>query len=187
MGRFLSLLLFALLLYNMMGYSVLYLCEDQYVPTAAGREHIERTAYSRDIVVKVPVSLPYQTDWSVPEPSEGKIRHEGEYYQIRTKQLLNDTLYVYCEYDQNARDRYMELVDHIQNETISAAPGNTVPKSHAKLLKSFLKEFMTSPKKHVFFVMEWIETTPSATDQYSCPVFETCHAVLTPPPDRLLT
>ena len=122
MGRFLSLLLFGLLLYNMMGYSVLYLWEEQYVPHATGPEHIEHTAFSRDIVVKVPVSLPYQTSWSVPEPSEGKIRHDGEYYQIRTKQLMNDTLYVYCEYDQNARDRYMELVDHIQDETDSPAP-----------------------------------------------------------------
>ena len=181
MGRFLSLLLFGLLLYNMMGYSVLYLWEEQYVPHATGPEHIEHTAFSRDIVVKVPVSLPYQTSWSVPEPSEGKIRHDGEYYQIRTKQLMNDTLYVYCEYDQNARDRYMELVDHIQDETESPAP-----KSHAKLLKSFLKEFMSSPQKHVFFVMEWIETTPSATDQYDCPVSETWLHSSTPPPDGLL-
>lgn len=182
MGRFLSLLLFGLLLYNMMGYSVVYLLEEKYVPTAAGPEHIERSAYSRDIVVKVPVSLPYQTDWSHPEPSEGKIRHGSEYYQVRTKQLMNDTLYVYCEYDQNARDRYMELVDHIRDETES--PGQ---KGHAKLLKSFLKEFMTSPKKHVFFVMEWIETTSSATDQYYCAVSEACHNIPTPPPDGLLS
>lgn len=187
MGRLLSLLLFALLLYNMMGYSVVYLCEEHYVPTATSPDHIERSAYSRDIVVKVPVSLPYQTDWSVPEPSEGKIRHEGEYYQIRTKQLLNDTLYVYCEYDQNARDRFMALVDHIQDETVSTPPESQAPKSHAKLLKSFLKEFMTSPQKHVFFVMEWIETTPSATDQYYSPVFETCRNIPTPPPDHLLS
>lgn len=176
----------------MMGYSVLYLCEEQYVPTAAGSNHIERNAYSRDIVVKVPVSVPYQTDWSVPEPFEGKIRHEGEYYQIRTRQLLNDTLYVYCEYDQNARDRFMELVDHIQDETGfqspgSPAPGSPAPESHAKLLKSFLKEFMASSQKHVFFVMEWIETTPSATDQYYCPVSETCRKTPTPPPDGLLS
>lgn len=165
-----------------MGYSVLYLWEEHYVPTAASSRHIERSLYSRDIVVKVPVSLPYQTDWSAPESSEGGIRHEGEYYQIRTKQLRNDTLYVYCEYDQNARDRFMELVNHIQDETESPAP-----KSHAKLLKSFLKEFMSSPRKHVFFVTEWIETTPSATDQYDCTVSETCTNTPTPPPDRLST
>ncbi|WP_291035325.1 hypothetical protein [Dyadobacter sp. 50-39] len=182
MGRLLSLLLFGLLLYNMMGYSVLYLWEEHDVPMAVGTGHIERNGFSRDIVMKVPVSLPYQTDWSTPEPSEGGIRHEGEYYQIRTKQLLNDTLYVYCEYDQNARDRFMELADHIRYDTESPAP-----RSHAKLLKFFLKEYMSSPREHVFFVTEWIESTPSAIDQYDRTVSETCRIAPTPPPDGLPT
>ncbi|WP_157505046.1 hypothetical protein [Dyadobacter beijingensis] len=181
MGRFLSLLLLGLLLYNMMGYPVLYLLEERYVPTAASPEHIERSAYSRDIVVKVPVSLPYQTSWSHPEPSEGKIEHEGDYYQIRTQQLVNDTMYVYCEYDQNARDRYMELVNHVQDEL-----ERPTPKNHAKLLKTMLKEFMSSPGRHVFFVMEWIESNSSATDQYNDPVSETHPDVQAPPPDSLL-
>lgn len=165
----------------MMGYSVVYLLEEKYVPTAAGQEHIERSAHSRDIVVKVPVSLPYQANWSHPEPSEGKIEHEGEYYQIRTRQLMNDTLYVYCEHDQNARDRYMELVDHIQNEVERPSPAG-----HARLLKSFVKEFMVSSRKHIFFVLEWIETTPSATDRYNAPVSDCRHNTPAPPPDALL-
>jgi hypothetical protein len=162
----------------MMGYSIVYLLEDKYVPTTAGPERIDRSIYSRDIVVKVPVSLPYQTDWSYPEPSEGKIRNGGDYYQIRSKQLKNDTLYVYCEYDQNARDRYMELVDHFQDETESPSK-----KRHAKLLKSFLKEFMASRMKHAVLVIEWIETTPTAADHYDWTVSETCHYISTPPPD----
>lgn len=165
----------------MMGYPVVYLLEEQYVPTLADAEHIERSAYSRDIVVKVPVSLPYQVSWSHPEPSEGKIEHQGEYYQVRTQQLLNDTLYVYCEHDQNARDRYMELVDHIQSEMTPPSP-----KSHAKMLKSLLKEFMASPRMHLFFVVEWIETTPSATDQYNDPVSQNQRDILLPPPDGFL-
>lgn len=165
----------------MMGYSIVYLLEKQYVPTVADTRHIEQSPYSRDIVVKVPVSLPYQISWSHPEPSEGKIEHQGEYYQVKTQQLVNDTMYLYCEYDQNARDRYMELVDHIQSEMTQPSP-----KSHAKLLKSLVKEFMASPRKHVFFVMEWIETTPSATDHYNDPVSQNHRDILLPPPDDVL-
>jgi len=166
----------------MMGYSVLYLWEEQYVPSAVTPDHIERSAFSRDIVVKVPVSVPYQTNWAMPEPSEGQIRHEGDYYQIRTRQLMNDTLYVYCEYDQNARDRFIELVDHVQHETESAAT-----KSHAKLLKSFLKEFMSCSKGTVFFVMEWIGAMPSPADRYTCAVPQPNQNTHTPPPDRTLS
>lgn len=162
----------------MMGYAVVYLLEERYVPTAASPQYIEQSSFSRDIVVKVPVSLPYQVSWNHPEPSEGKIEHNGEYYQIRTKQLVNDTMYVYCEFDQNARDRYMALVDHIQDEM--ATPQQ---KSPSKLLKNFMKEFMASHKKHIFFVMEWTETTPSATDQYSAPVSQTDLNTPAPPPD----
>lgn len=179
MSRIISFLLLGLLLYNMMGYSVVYLLEEKYVSTAAHPQYIEQNSFSKDIVVKVPVSLPYQVSWSHPEPSEGKIEHNGEYYQIRTKQLVNDTMYVYCEFDQNARDRFTALADHIQEEM--AVPQQ---KSPSKLLKNLMKEFMASHKKHVFFVLEWIETTPSATDQYSAPVSQTDLNATAPPPDR---
>ena len=164
----------------MIGYSVVYLLEENYVATGAGPDHIEHSPYSKDIVVKVPVSLPYQVSWSHPEPSEGKIEHKGEYYQIRTKQLVSDTMYVYCEYDQNARDRYTELVDHIRDETSRTSSGN-----HSRLLKDFMKEFMASHQKHIFFLIEWLETTPSAINQYNDVVSQTSPGTPTPPPDGL--
>lgn len=181
MGRILSFLLFGLLLYNMIGYPIVYLLEEKYVATGAGPDYIERSSYSKDIVVKVPVSLPYQVSWSHPEPSEGKIEHKGEYYQIRAKQLVSDTMYVYCEYDQNARDRFAELAEHILDETTRTPSGD-----HSRLLKNFMKEFMTSSQKHIFFVMEWLETTPSATDQYSDPVSQTSLSTPAPPPEGAL-
>jgi len=162
----------------MIGYPVVYLLEEKHVATGAGPDNIERSPYSKDIVVKVPVSLPYQVSWSHPEPSEGKIEHEGEYYQIKTKQLVSDTMYVYCEYDQNARDRYTELVDHIRDET-----GRTPSKNHSGLLKNFMKEFMASNQKHIFFLIEWLEPTPSATDQYHDAVSQTSPSTPAPPPD----
>ncbi len=85
MGRILSILLLGLLLYNMMGYSVVYLLEDKYAVSTGNEGFIERQEYSKDIVIKVPVSLPYQTNWDNPEPAEGKIQHDGEYYQMKSQ------------------------------------------------------------------------------------------------------
>lgn len=184
LGRLLSILLFGLLLYNMIGYSVVYLLEEKYTPSAEHNDFIEKNGSSNDIVIKIPVSLPYQSSWDNAEPAEGKIEHEGEYYQMKTRQLINDTMYVHCEFDQNARDRFMTLASDIHDEVTgnSADPQKKAPST---LLKSFLKDYMSSNKKHVFFVMEWAEQILNPADNYSdLRVLQACLSTLSPPPDR---
>lgn len=183
MVKILSFLLFGLLLYNMMGYSVVYLLEEKRTVSAANQEYIETQPYSRDIVIKIPVSLPYQTSWANPETAEGKIRHLGEYYQMKTKQLINDTMYVHCEFDQNARDRFMALVSHI-NE-ITGTDSDRHKQSPSTIFKSLLKEYMSSTRKHVFFLMEICVVPAGAADQYNCNFIDTYPSIPSPPPDQV--
>jgi hypothetical protein len=166
----------------MMGYSVVYLLEDKYAVSAGNENFIERRAFSRDIVIKVPVSLPYQTNWDNPEPAEGKIQHEGEYYQMKSRQLMNDTMYVHCEYDQNARDRFMSLVSHI-NDEVSGITSDTEKKSPSTILKSFLKEYMTSSRKHVFYVLEWSEKPVYTASYQDKAPLRVLLSIPSPPPD----
>lgn len=182
MGRILSILLFGLLLYNMMGYSVVYLLEDKYAVSTGNENFIERHEFSKDIVIKVPVSLPYQTTWDNPEPAEGKIQHEGEYYQMKSRQLINDTMYVHCEFDQNARDRFMSLVSHI-NDEVSGTASDSHKKSPSTILKSFLKEYMTSSRKHVFYVMEWSEKSIYTSTYKNLSPLKALLSIPSPPPD----
>lgn len=165
-----------------MGYSVVYLLEDKYAVSAGNDDFIERHAFSKDIVIKVPVSLPYQTTWDNPEPAEGKIQHEGEYYQMKSRQLINDTMYVHCEFDQNARDRFMSLVSHI-NDEVSGNTSDTHKKSPSTVLKSFLKEYMISSKKHVFYVMEWSEKLIYTSRYKNLTPLRALLSIPSPPPD----
>lgn len=165
-----------------MGYSVVYLFEEKYAISAGNEDYIERHPYSKDIVIKVPVSIPYQTNWDNPEPAEGKIQHGGEYYQMKSKQLINDTMYVHCEFDQNARDRFMTLVSHI-NDEIAGSNADTHKKLPSTILKSFLKDYMTSTRKHIFYVMEWSAPAAVVADQYHFTAQKSSLSIPSPPPD----
>lgn len=165
-----------------MGYSVVYLLEDKYTVSAGNNDFIEKQSSSKDILIKIPVSLPYQTSWDNAEQAEGKIEHEGEFYQMRTRQLINDTMYVHCEFDQNARDRFMTLVSNI-NDEVAGDNADSNKKSPSTLLKSFLKDYMSSGKKHVFYVMEWSEGINNPADRYHSFLLQAFLSIPSPPPD----
>ena len=136
----------------MVGYSIAYLLEEK--NSIGNAKYVARHPYSKDIVLKLPVDVPYQTSWDVPEPAEGKIEHEGEFYQMVSRQLINDTMYVHCEYDQNSRERFMDLVSNI-NDQVTGNTADSQKDAPSTVLKSFLKEYMTTQKRHVFYVLEW--------------------------------
>jgi len=166
----------------MIGYSVVYLLEEKYTVSAGNNDFIEKQISSKDILIKIPVSIPYQTSWDNPEPAEGKIEHEGEFYQMKTRQLINDTMYVHCEFDQNARDRFVTLASHI-NDEISGVTADSRKKSPSTLLKSFLKDYMSSSRKHVFYVMEWAEQVANPVDCNNSSSFQAFLSIPSPPPD----
>ncbi|MCF0054967.1 hypothetical protein [Dyadobacter sp. CY356] len=183
MIRILSVLLFGLLLYNTVGYSVVYLCENKNTVSSEKQNYIETDSYSQDIVIKIPVALPYQTNWKSPESVEGMIQHNGNYYQMKTRQLINDTLYVHCEFDQNARERFSSLVSNMLNE-IGGTPSDAHKNAHATVLKNFVKEYMASDRKHVFYLLEWSENHLPVHDQYADHTSKTYRNILSPPPEQ---
>ena len=182
MIKILSILLFGLLLYNTVGYSVVYLCESKYSVSSENQNYIETDVYSQDIVIKIPVSLPYQTDWKYPETAEGMIQHNGNYYQLKTSQLINDTLYVHCELDQSARERFISLASNIMSE-VYGTHADAHKTSHASFLKNFVKEYLALGRKHTFYILEWSEAAVSVKDHYVCNASKTHLRILSPPPE----
>lgn len=111
------------------------------------------------LILKIPIMIPYQTDWQVAEPAEGRLRKGDDFYQIIEQQLRNDTLYVKCKLDITAKDRYLDLVSHVDKHVkggVADGKGKT-----PQLLKNFLKDYLTFNRKHCFFVIDWIEKQTS--------------------------
>jgi hypothetical protein len=164
----------------MMGYSVAFLLEEKN-SISADTDFILRDPYSKDIVIKVPVSVPYQTSWQSPEPAEGRIEHEGEFYQMVTKQLINDTLYVHCSFDQSARDQFLNLVSKI-NDQVAGDHDDGQKQNPSSILKSFLKEYMSNDRRHTFYVFEWSDNqfNYSLAQRFA---LESTLSISSPPPD----
>lgn len=167
----------------MVGYSIVYLSEERYTIASASRGLVEQAAGSADIVIKVPVAVPYQNNWDAPEPAQGQIEHEGQFYQMKSQQLINDTLYVHCEFDQNARDRFSDLVSKI-NDQITGQASDSRNDAHSSILKNFLKEYMTAGRQHTFYVLEW-EPSKDLAPQFPVRSIlpEKYSSIPSPPPD----
>lgn len=167
----------------MIGYSIVYLSEGKQTVSAMGKDFVQQSAGTDDIVIKVPVAVPYQNDWDAPQPTQGLIEHEGRFYQMKSQQLINDTLIVHCEYDQSARERFSDLASRINDQVTG---NNTAPEkdAHSLILKNFLKEYMAQDRKHVFYVLEWSPAFDIAFPFTIDSVVPQLHtAIPSPPPD----
>lgn len=169
-----------LLLYNVMGFPLVYWIEEYLTVGESSGMPSESLAPQEMLVLKIPIMVPYQTDWQVAEQAEGRLRRGDDFYQIVEQQLLNDTLYVKCKLDVSARDRYLDLVAHVDKHVKG---GMTDGKSKTpQLLKNFLKDFLTFNRKHWFFVVDWI--TSQSGFESILPRFSSLALFVASPPPR---
>lgn len=145
MKKFLSIWLFFILLYQAGGFALQYLAPME-------SEAIVRDGNAETMVVKIPISLPYQTDWEAPREAEGELRKGDEFYQMVDQKMENDTLYTTIVADQNARDRFFDLANQV-SEHLSDQPEKAPAKS--KLIQTLVKEYCSSKDVWVFYIVEW--------------------------------
>jgi hypothetical protein len=140
-----SILLFGLLFFNMMGFSVYnILGSDE-------RENQKIASIENDLLLKFPLAMPYLNNWHHTDPTDEELLTGNEYYKIVSKQIVNDTLYVHCQFSQTARERFWSLVSTFDDEANNHAHSGL---THS-ILKNFLKEYMAIGRKHTFYFFEW--------------------------------
>jgi hypothetical protein len=127
MKKILAIMLFSVLLYQAGGFALQYLSEGN---TVAVDPETEET-----VVVKIPINLPYQTDWVSSEEVEGSVRQGDEFY---------------------ARENFFDLAEQV-NEHLTDEPGSTPAKT--KLINTLVKEYCAQSSGWVFYIMEWPVTT----------------------------
>jgi len=112
---------------------------------------LDRSEYNDNdlIEVKVPVNLPYQTNWQEFERYDGEIQIAGVHYNYVKRKLLNDTLILMCipNTDKmklfNARETFFSLINDMQqNENGKHHPLPVKP------VKIFMAEYV--PDKNSF-------------------------------------
>lgn len=139
MKRPISILLLAVFLFNIAGYHVLFMAL-RYQARQEIVHHLDDNIPSDDgtITLKIPMALPYQTDWASYERVDGNFEHRGEYYRLVKQRLQHDTLYVVCIKDLKEKQLVTAMTQFSQ--LVHDLPGNAAT---LKLIGSFQKEYHT--------------------------------------------
>lgn len=127
MRRLTAILLILLFLFNLGGYRALL----QYweVREASKMEvKLDRQQYDeKDLVeVKIPIHLPYHSNWNDFERYDGEIDIDGVHYRYVKRKIYNDSLVLLCIPDKikirinTARDEFFSLVNDLQKDAGNA-------------------------------------------------------------------
>ena len=158
MKKILAIMLFSVLLYQAGGFALQYLSDGN---TVAIDPETEET-----VVVKIPINLPYQTDWVSAEEVDGSVRQGDEFYEMKSRKVENDTLVTVMVKDRNARENFFDLAEQV-NEHLTDEPGSTPAKT--KLINTLVKEYCAQSSGWVFYILDW----PSSLKAISHPILPT--------------
>lgn len=92
-----SILLLLVFLFNAVGYKVVFFYLEQQADIRL--EMKIKTLHDADkqlITVKIPINLPYQTDWREFESIDGEMTYKGKTYKYVKRKVLRDTLILVC-------------------------------------------------------------------------------------------
>ena len=158
MKKILAIMLFSVLLYQAGGFALQYLSDGN---TVAIDPETEET-----VVVKIPINLPYQTDWVSAEEVDGSVRQGDEFYEMKSRKVENDTLVTVMVKDRNARENFFDLAEQV-NEHLTDEPGSTPAKT--KLINTLVKEYCAQSSGWVFYILDW----PTSLEAISHPILPT--------------
>ncbi len=158
MRIFASIFFLAILLFNNGGYHLLTRYMEQQQDT---RLELQLDAKQYDestlIEIRVPVNLPYQTDWKEFERVNGEVTFNGMHYKFVERKLQGGEMIYKCIPNQgkalivNARDNFFKLVNDLQTKHSS----NKKPSSTSQTVKIFNFGYCEQMKSWVF------HTTPN--------------------------
>ncbi|GAB4035177.1 hypothetical protein [Spirosoma gilvum] len=126
---------FVLLLYHWIGLPLAVITFEQGYESAA-----PISANDRWKVVKLPISLPYTSGWENADGHEGLIQEGDEFYNIVHQRYANDTLYTVLKTNQNAKERFFDLAEQLQE---MGGDDQALPKTPLGRLLKLLSERLT--------------------------------------------
>ena len=135
-----AILFLLLLLFNFVGYRAWF-----YYVQIQSNQRFQASLNKNDyndqdlITIRVPLSLPYFTDWKEFESYDGSIEVDGKHYNYVKRKVSNDTLILLCipNHEQNKLSDNRNEYEKLLNDVRYPAPGNKA-NSSALLLSSLL-------------------------------------------------
>jgi len=96
--------------------------------------------------IKIPLQqLPCVAYQEIPAEQEGLIQKDGGFYNIVNRYYQNDTLYIILKTNQNARERFIELSDRVQEALDASSKAPITPARKAlELLQGLTKIYLSN-------------------------------------------
>lgn len=98
----------------------------------------DQYAHEETITLKVPFSIPYNTDDDDYKRVDGEIEHRGEFYRLVKQKLVQDTLFIVCIKDFKTKHIKQALADYVKALTDKPLDGKTQGKTQITFIKDFL-------------------------------------------------
>lgn len=97
MKKFASIFLLLVFLFNTIGYKAFFLyLERQADARIESRIRTIGELDERLITIKLPINLPYQTDWREFEAVDGEMHYKGSTYKYVMRKVMRDTIILLC-------------------------------------------------------------------------------------------
>ncbi|MBL7871118.1 MAG: hypothetical protein JNM78_05870 [Cyclobacteriaceae bacterium] len=141
MKRGFTLFLLGLFLLNVLGYYGIFLGL-QVNNTLTLQEQFDNDDYAhlKEVTVKVPLTVPYQSDTREYVRVNGEFEHEGDVYKMVKQRLQRDTLYIVCVKDNTSKKIKQALRDYVK--TYTDKPVNQ--KGNPKTIQNFIKDYIST-------------------------------------------
>ena len=166
MKQLVSILLLLLLLFNFVGYRILF----DVLQQKANKElvtKLDNNDYNDAdlITLTVPLSMPYLTDSKDFERKDGEITIDGKIYHYVKQKISHGNLVLMCLPDeqkmhlQNAKDDFFKLANELQNNSASKKSGE-----HSQVIKLVISDYVKTENAVNAFAVNNISNT--YTDNY---------------------
>lgn len=104
--------LIVLFSFNLVGYRFLFDCMQTYAASQTAALVDSRDYDDAQLKeIKVPINMPYQSNWSSYERFSGQVKIDGHVYQYVKRKVANDTLYLLCIPDVKSQKVEMARVE----------------------------------------------------------------------------
>jgi hypothetical protein len=150
-----AIILLALFAFNLFGYKLfMNLLEQQ--ASLSLQQRLDSDQYDNQnlVEVKVPIHLPYLSNWSHFEKYQGETEINGVHYKYVERKLINDTLVLLCIANQTknelrtAQSDYFKQVNDLQGANKKSSNGKD-HQSKTPVNDYLLKEILAIPAKNI--------------------------------------
>jgi hypothetical protein len=123
-----------------------------------------------DMIVKIPLAVPYPTGSEEYEAAEGEFTYEGSVYKVLKQRHYNDTLYVVCIHD----DKATQVSNQIKELSHAFAGEGSHPGTGLKLIDSLSKYYCFTQHTILPLSTGWSleHTLSEPSHRYSCHLAE---------------